>query len=72
MKVRGDGTLILDGTTIDEVRDVHAKTLRLVVHRVNQLAQEERQRAAGELARRESDRQTHEEHVEEVSKEIEF
>lgn len=72
MKVRGDGTLILDGTTIDEVRDVHAKTLRLVVDRVNQLAQEERQRAAGELARRESDRQTHEEHVEEVSKEIEF
>jgi len=72
MKVRGDGTLILDGTKIDEVRDVHAKTLRLVVDRVNQLAQEERRRGAAELARRESDRQAHEEHVAEVTKEIEF
>ena len=71
LTVHGD-RLILDGTTIDEVRDVHATTLRAVIDRVNQLADEERSRAKAEAARLADAKQAHENHVDEVAAEIAF
>ena len=51
LRVYGD-TIVLDGTTVDEVADYHAKTLRVVIERVNQLAAEQRSREAAEQRRK--------------------
>jgi len=71
LRVHGD-RVILDGTTIDEVRDVHATTLRTVIDRVNQLADEERSQAKAEASRLAAAKEAHETHVGEVAAEIAF
>jgi len=70
-RVSGD-RLILDGTTIDEVAQVHAKTLRLVVDKVNELAAEQRRRDQVEQERRDAERTAHQEHVSDTARDIEF
>jgi hypothetical protein len=63
---------VLDGTTIDEVADYHAKTLRLVVDRVNALASEERRRRSADAARAAEAKAAHASHVEDVAGRIRF
>lgn len=63
---------ILDGTTVEEVEAYHAKTLRLVVERANELANEVEERAKAEERQRESEAQTHAQNVEAVAKKIKF
>lgn len=64
--------LVLSRTTIDEVKEYHAKTLRLVVDAVND--QETRLRAQEEAhaANAESEDKTHRRRISDVAKEIEF
>jgi hypothetical protein len=70
-RVSGD-SLVLDGTTVDEVKEVHAKTMRLVVDATNaheaQLRTEDETKRAAQEAQSES----HQQHVEDVAKDIEF
>jgi len=71
LHVAGD-RLMLDGTTIEEVRDVHSTTLRLVVDQVNRLAAAQQAEA---LRQREAERvraQQHADHVKRVAGEINF
>lgn len=70
-KVVGD-KIILDGTTIEEVEQHHAETLRLVVDKVNADAAvfEERERNRREAD--EAERRKHRDHVGEVSGRIRF
>jgi hypothetical protein len=63
---------ILDGTTVEEVEAYHAATLKLVVERANQLAQEIEERERDEERRTEQDAQAHTENVAAVSKRIKF
>lgn len=70
-RVSGD-RIILDGTTIDEVRDYHRDTLVLCVERANAMVteyeqQQERKRRA-ELAKK----QAHEQSVRDISRDINF
>lgn len=63
---------VIGGTTIDEVRDYHAKTLSLVVDKTNEEAADlERQREQDREAA-ERDAEAHREHVEEVADDIDF
>lgn len=71
LSVQGD-TVVLDGTTIDEVAQVHSKTLRLVIEKVNELAAAQRRRDAADRERRDAQTQAHQQHVGEVAKEIQF
>jgi len=71
LRVDGD-TIVLDGTTVDEVADYHAKTLRLVIDRVNQLADEQRSQEAAEQKRIEEQQRAHSQHVSEAVKKIDF
>jgi hypothetical protein len=69
--IAGD-KVILDGTTIEEVEKYHARTIRLVVDRVNTDAavieeQEGERRKAQEI-----ERLRHRDHVQEVSDRIQF
>jgi hypothetical protein len=64
--------MVLDGTTIEEVRDVHATTLRLVVDQVNQLAAAQQAEAH---RRQQADRaraRQHADHVKQVADEVNF
>jgi hypothetical protein len=63
---------ILDGTTVEEVADHHAKTLKLVVERTNQLAQEVEERERSEEERAAEETHAHTENVAAVSKRIKF
>jgi hypothetical protein len=60
------------GTTIEEVEQYHAATLKLVVQKVNDDAAvlEERQRKQCETS--EAERRQHKEHVRQVSERIRF
>lgn len=71
LRVYGD-TIVLDGTTVDEVADYHAKTLRIVIERANQLAAELRSREAAAQKRKDEQQRAHNEHVAEVAKKIDF
>lgn len=68
-RVEGD-RIILDGTTIEEVKRYHLDTLKLAVSEANRLAGEENRTSN----RREvtSQRQRHREHVAEVAKGLKF
>ena len=70
-RVRGDA-VILDGTTIEEVRDVHAPTLALVVDKLNHDYEEHEQRTRVEADRASEERSAHEANVRETAKEIRF
>lgn len=69
--VSGD-SIILDGTTVEEVRDYHARTLTLVVAQLNeaQARYEAEARAAGQRAAEQ--RSTHDDNVRSVVDDIRF
>lgn len=70
-RVVGD-TLVLDGTTIEEVRDRHARTLALVIDATNAAAARHAQEQ--QLAQHQQDtaRAQHAEHVRSVADDIRF
>lgn len=70
-RVFGD-CLLLDGATMDEVKDYHAKTVRLAVDATNAKEAEfqRRDEAAAEAA--EAHHERHREHVADVAGEIDF
>lgn len=70
-RVAGD-TVVLDGTTIDEVERYHLDTVRLCVARANdeEIARLERARRRAEQD--EAERQVHEAHVDEVADRLKF
>lgn len=63
---------ILDGTTLEEVESHHAKTLRLVVEKANELTREAEERERIEKDRAEREVQAHAENIETVAKRIKF
>jgi hypothetical protein len=71
LRVLGD-RLVLDGTTIDEVREVHATTLRLVVDQVNRLATGHQAEALRQQNAERARAQHHADHVKRVAGEIDF
>jgi hypothetical protein len=71
LTVTGD-RVILDGTTIDEVAEYHAATLRLVIDTVNELAARERVEQIDALHRSNEKQTTHTEHVLDVAATIDF
>lgn len=71
LRVIGD-RLVLEGTTIEEVRDVHAPTLRLVVDQVNQLATSHQAEALRKQEVEKVRAQQHADHVKRVAGEINF
>lgn len=70
-RVAGD-RLLLDGTTVDEVKEYHAETLRLAVDATNaQEAELRRRDEAAAAATQERDAQ-HRSHVADIADEIDF
>jgi len=69
--VRGD-CVILDGTTLEEVRDTHTETLKAAVAAANEgvVAADQQNRNAQAAAKQRSD--AHRDHVEGVAKDIKF
>jgi hypothetical protein len=70
-RVSGD-RVILDGTTIEEVRDYHARTLALVVAETNRHAAEAEQREADARQREADERAERERRVRDVGGDIRF
>ncbi|WP_304263614.1 toll/interleukin-1 receptor domain-containing protein [Kallipyga massiliensis] len=64
--------IILDGTTIDEVKNFHRDTLKLCVNATNVEAEHEFQRAKCVKLTKEKRLKEHEEHVQKISEEIDF
>jgi hypothetical protein len=64
--------IVLNGTTIEEVRDVHTKTLKLAVETTNAQFEdyEERQRLARQAEREQQ--AAHQRNIQEVASEIRF
>jgi hypothetical protein len=69
--VSGD-RIILDGTTVEEVRDVHAKTLKLVVPLANQKVAELEAEARAKEERAAAQQADHEDNVKRVAEDIDF
>jgi hypothetical protein len=69
--VSGD-TVVLDGTTIEEVRDYHARTFRPVVARLNEAQAQHDAKAQIDASRETAERSSHEENVRVVADEIRF
>jgi hypothetical protein len=63
---------ILDGTDLEEIEAHHAKTLKLVVERANQLTREAEERIRKEEHQQQAEAQAHAENVETVAKRIKF
>jgi len=65
-------SLVLDGTTVDEVKQYHAKTVRLAVEATN--AHEAQLKSADEVqaAAKQGQAASHQQHVADVAKDIEF
>ena len=69
--VYGD-TLVLDGTTMEEVENCHLDTLKIVIPRVNELAEEQEQLREEEIRREDHETARHRGAVREVSKRLQF
>lgn len=63
---------ILDGTDLEEVETYHAKTLKLVVERANELCREAEERIRTEERQKEEEAKAHAENVDAVAKRIKF
>lgn len=63
---------VLTKTTIEEVRDHHAKTLQAVVDKVNALSEEQHRRDAIQEAARKTQADLHAQNVEKIAKEMRF
>ncbi len=70
-RVEGD-RLILDGTTIEEVADVHRDTLKVVLEKVNQDIAEHEQRQRQLADRQAEELRQHKQSVEDAAKKISF
>lgn len=64
--------LVLDGTTMEEVRDVHEKTLKLVLDETNAAYKELQRRQAEHDARERNRHEDHEQHVEDIGSQLDF
>lgn len=64
--------IVLDGTTIEEVRDVHLSTLKLCVAEANRKYEEAVAREQLEEQRRETREREHDAHVRDVARGIKF
>ena len=60
--------LILDGTTIEEVKDVHQETLKLVIEKTNTDYKNWKQRVEREEAEEQARQEKHRQHVNELAK----
>jgi hypothetical protein len=69
--VYGD-TLVLDGTTMEEAENYHLDTLKIVIPRVNELAEEQEQRRQGKVRRETKETASHRATVHEVAKRLRF
>jgi hypothetical protein len=69
--VEGD-CFVLNGTTVEEVEQYHAKTLKLVVERANQEAGKIEQQEQEARERAEKQAQSHQDNVTDVAKRIKF
>jgi len=69
--ISGD-VVILDGTTIEEVRDVHAQTLVLIVGKLNLAYEKHEERSRAEANRVADERSAHEANVRDTAKDIKF
>ena len=65
-------TVVLNGTTIGEVKKYHRDTLVLAVREANRRYREQREQVAAARRREEAARQAHEQHVRATAEEIEF
>ena len=70
-RVFGD-TLVLDGSTMEEVEKYHLDTLKIVIPRVNELAEEQERRHQQEIHREGQEMARHRAAVREVSKRLQF
>jgi hypothetical protein len=70
-RVSGD-RIILDGTTVEEVRDYHAKTLNLVVDTLNEAEVQYRERQSAEAEQKALARAKHDMNVRDVADDIKF
>jgi hypothetical protein len=69
--VQGD-TIVLDGTTMDELEEYHAETLRLVVDKVNQDVAKAEERERAERRRQEESDARHRHDVDDVASRLRF
>jgi hypothetical protein len=69
--IEGD-RFVLDGTTVEEVAQHHAKTLKLVVERANQEARRVEQERETEKERKEQQARDHKASVAEAAKRVKF
>ena len=69
--VSGDN-VVLDGTTIEEVRDYHARTLNLVVARLNEAHAQQDAKAQIDARREAAEPSSHTDNVRAVADEIRF
>jgi hypothetical protein len=69
--ISGDA-VVLDGTTIEEVRDYHARSLSLVVARLNEAQAQHDAKALIDASREAVERSSHEENVRTVGNQIRF
>jgi len=65
-------TVILDGTTVEEVEQYHKETLLLAVDEANRRVREHRERIAQSSAREAERVREHREHVVDVARKIDF
>lgn len=70
-RVYGD-TIVLDGTTMDELEDVHMKTLRLCIKAVNEEEAAHSKRVREAQERDEAAKREHEREVEEIASRLKF
>ncbi len=71
LSVRGDQA-ILDGTTIEEIRDHHRETLRLVIEKTNREYREIAQRQRAQEEREGQERDAHRRSVREQARDLSF
>jgi len=65
-------TVVLDGTTIDEVEMVHRDTLQLVLDESNRRFRERREQQEQQRAHEQAEREEHQRRVDETSKRVKF
>jgi hypothetical protein len=70
-RVVGD-RIILDGTTIEEVKRFHLETLKLAVNEANRLVKEDEKKSRHRAVAVERKRVQHRQHVLAVAKELKF
>lgn len=68
----GSDSIILDGTTIDELEQCHLRTLKFAVDEANRLASEDKGKLRQTASAEEQKKMDHREHVAAVAKRLRF